>query len=428
MRFREIESRDESASGIDLVGRIRKRETNQMWQRLLSSMFRKFFVIGRIDVQMPSGEKQSFGDRQADAVSISINDSATVRNLCLNPELSIGEAYMDGTLTIENDDLHGFLKVVLSNIARNEELPILRILGRCRNLLRNFQQFNTFRKARSNVEHHYDLSDRLYELFLDEDRQYSCAYFEDEGDSLEYAQIQKKRHIAKKLLLAPGQKVLDIGSGWGGMGITLAKEFGVDVTGVTLSTQQHRKANERAAAAGQAHRAKFLLQDYRAVEGKFDRIVSVGMFEHVGAPHYLEFFKKIKDILTDDGIALLHTIGRSGPPGSTNPWITKYIFPGGYVPAMSETMAAIEKAGLTVADVEVLRLHYAETLKNWHSRFMSNIDEIRKEYDERFCRMWRFYLLCCEMTFRYNDQVVFQFQIAKSKDAVPLTRNYLYSN
>ena len=399
-----------------------------MWQRLLSAMFRKFFVVGRIDVKMPNGEIQTFGDRQADPVSISIKDAATARKLCLNPELAVGEAYMDGNLTIENDDLHGFMTNVLSNIAKSEELAITRVLRSCRNLRRNLVQFNTSRMARSNVEHHYDLSDRLYELFLDEDRQYSCAYFEDEGDSLEYAQIQKKRHIAKKLLLSPGQKVLDIGSGWGGMGITLAKEFGVDVTGVTLSTQQHRKANERAAEAGEAHRAKFLLKDYRSVEGTFDRIVSVGMFEHVGAPHYMEYFKKIKDILADDGIALLHTIGRSGPPGSTNPWITKYIFPGGYVPAMSETMAAVERAGLTVTDVEVLRLHYAETLKNWHSRFMSNIEEIRREYDERFCRMWRFYLLSCEMTFRYNDQVVFQFQIAKSKDAVPLTRNYLYSN
>ena len=399
-----------------------------MWQRLLRAMFRKFFVVGSLDVQMPNGEKQTFGDRQADPVSISIKDAATARKICLNPELSVGEAYMDGTLTIENDDLHGFLTIVLSNIAKSEELPISRVLRSWRNLCRNLLQFNTSWMARSNVEHHYDLSDRLYELFLDEDRQYSCAYFEDEGDSLEYAQIQKKRHIANKLLLSPGQKVLDIGSGWGGMGITLAKEYGVDVTGVTLSTQQQKKANERAAEAGETHRAKFLLKDYRSIEGTFDRIVSVGMFEHVGAPHYLEFFKKIRDILADDGIALLHTIGRSGPPGSTNPWITKYIFPGGYVPAMSETMAAIEKAGLTVTDVEVLRLHYAETLKNWHSRFMSNIEEIRKEYDDRFCRMWRFYLLSCEMTFRYNDQVVFQFQIAKRKDAVPLTRDYLYAN
>ncbi|MDE0530773.1 MAG: cyclopropane-fatty-acyl-phospholipid synthase [Albidovulum sp.] len=399
-----------------------------MWQRLLSAMFRKFFVVGRIDVRMPNGEIHTFGDRQADPVSISIKDTATARKLCLHPELSVGEAYMDGTLTIENDDLHGFLTVVLKNIADSEDLPITRVLRGWRNLRRNFLQFNTSRIARSNVEHHYDLSDRLYELFLDEDRQYSCAYFEDEGDSLEYAQIQKKRHIARKLLLSPGQKVLDIGSGWGGMGITLAREYGVDVTGVTLSKQQYKKARERAAAAGESHRAKFLLKDYRAVEGTFDRIVSVGMFEHVGAPHYLEFFKKIKDILADDGIALLHTIGRSGPPGSTNPWITKYIFPGGYVPAMSETMAAVEMAGLTVTDVEVLRLHYAETLKNWHSRFISNIEEIRREYDERFCRMWRFYLLSCEMTFRYNDQVVFQFQIAKRKDSVPLTRDYLYAN
>ena len=281
-------------------------------------------------------------------------------------------------------------------------------------------------RSRANVAHHYDLSGELYDLFLDTDRQYSCAYFRRPDMTLEEAQAAKKHHIAGKLLIEPGMKVLDIGCGWGGMGLTLARDYGAEVTGVTLSTEQYNMANKRAEEAGLADRCKFELMDYRDVQGQFDRIVSVGMFEHVGIPHYEEYFRTVKRLLTDDGIALIHTIGRSDPPGTTSPWILKYIFPGGYCPALSEAMRPIENQDLFATDVEVWRLHYAETLRHWHDRFMANIDRARELYDERFCRMWRYYLLACEMTFRHNRQVVFQFQITKQQDAVPLTRDYLY--
>jgi cyclopropane-fatty-acyl-phospholipid synthase len=277
------------------------------------------------------------------------------------------------------------------------------------------------------VQHHYDLSGELYDLFLDTDRQYSCAYFADPSMTLEQAQAAKKHHIAGKLLLRPGMRVLDIGCGWGGMALTLAQDYGVDVVGVTLSTEQHKVATERAKAAGLSEQVSFRLMDYRDVEGQFDRIVSVGMFEHVGAPHYRAYFKSVQELLAPDGVALIHTIGRSQPPGTTSPWITKYIFPGGYAPALSETAAAYEASGLVAADIEVWRLHYAETLRHWYMRFMDNIDKARALYDERFCRMWRYYLVASELTFRLSNQVVFQMQLTPKQDAVPLTRDYLYS-
>jgi cyclopropane-fatty-acyl-phospholipid synthase len=292
--------------------------------------------------------------------------------------------------------------------------------------MRYLNQFNPVKRAQANAAHHYDLSGELYDLFLDDDRQYSCAYFARPDMTLDEAQEAKKHHIAGKLLIEPGMRVLDIGCGWGGMGLTLARDYGAEVTGVTLSKEQHAMANERAETAGVADKAKFHLMDYRQVEGQFDRIVSVGMFEHVGVPHYEEYFRTVNERLTPEGIALIHTIGRADPPGTTSPWITKYIFPGGYVPALSETARAIETQDLYTTDVEVWRLHYAETLKHWHERFVSNIDRARELYDERFCRMWRYYLLACELTFRLNKQVVFQFQLSPRQDAVPLTRDYLY--
>ncbi|MEK9831993.1 MAG: cyclopropane-fatty-acyl-phospholipid synthase family protein, partial [Rhodospirillaceae bacterium] len=263
-------------------------------------------------------------------------------------------------------------------------------------------------------------------LFLDRDRQYSCAYFDGTHDDLDRAQEDKKRHIAGKLLLnEPGKKVLDIGSGWGGMALYLAKTTGADVTGVTLSKEQHKVSEKRAADAGLSDRVRFKLQDYRDEPETFDRIVSVGMFEHVGAGHYLEYFRKAKDLLTDDGVFLLHSIGRMEPPGTTNAWLRKYIFPGGYTPALSETLSAIEKAGLWVTDIEILRLHYAETLHHWYERFMAQREKALELYDERFCRMWEFYLIGCEISFRRMGQMVFQIQIAKRQDAVPLTRDYM---
>jgi cyclopropane-fatty-acyl-phospholipid synthase len=287
------------------------------------------------------------------------------------------------------------------------------------------QQHNPVGQAQNNIAHHYDLTDTLYDLFLDADRQYSCAYFLTPGDSLETAQDNKKRHIAAKLLLQPGQKVLDIGSGWGGLAIHLARTANVDVTGVTLSQEQHRYAEIRAEEAGLSDRVRFKLQDYRLQTEMYDRIVSVGMFEHVGVKHYREFFAKLRDLLTDDGVALLHSISRMDPPGTTSAWLRKYIFPGGYTPAMSETLAALEFEQLYVTDIEILRLHYAETLVHWHSRFQANRDKIVKIYDERFCRMWEFYLKGCEMAFRHWDQMVFQMQIARQQNAVPLVRDYI---
>jgi cyclopropane-fatty-acyl-phospholipid synthase len=295
-----------------------------------------------------------------------------------------------------------------------------------RYLTRHLKQFNLRASARTNVAHHYDLDGRLYSLFLDADKQYSCAYFNTPDTSLDDAQLAKKRHIAAKLVIKRGQRALDIGSGWGGLGLCLARECGADVTGLTLSAEQHRGATRRAAAAGLSDRVRFHLRDYRAGAGSYDRIVSVGMFEHVGINHYGEFFAKMKSLLAPQGVALLHSIGRKDGPGSTNPWIRKYIFPGGYVPALSEVVPIAERLGLWITDIEILRLHYAETLRAWRTRFEGNRERIRTIYDERFCRMWEMYLVGSEVAFRRQDLMVFQMQLAKAADAVPLTRDYMF--
>jgi len=288
------------------------------------------------------------------------------------------------------------------------------------------EQYNPARRARANVAHHYDLSGRLYDLFLDSDKQYSCAYFRSGDEDIETAQALKKMHIAAKLLLAPGQRLLDIGSGWGGLGLYLADATGCEVTGVTLSEEQLKVSRERADALGLAEHVDFRLEDYRQIDDRFDRIVSVGMLEHVGVPHLRRFFDTIAGLLEDDGLALVHTIARGDGPGVTDAWIRKYIFPGGYCPALSELAGAIEASGLVITDIESLRLHYAETLKAWRTRFNANRDEIREIYDERFCRMWEFYLAASEATFRHGDQLVYQIQVARRQDAVPLTRDYIY--
>lgn len=356
---------------------------------------------------------------------IRLHDRRLHTRLALNPRLHIGEAYMDGTLTIEDGTLRDFFDVLGVNAEVFEGSPWQSLFDRVVRFGRPLQQFNPLRRSRRNVAHHYDLSDRLYELFLDRDRQYSCAYFRNDNESLEVAQENKKRHIAAKLLIEPGQKVLDIGCGWGGMALHLAREADCEVTGITLSERQHAVATRRAEEAGLSHRVRFFLRDYREETERYDRIVSVGMFEHVGAVHYRRFFSKVKDLLTDDGIALVHSICRMEPPGSTNPWIRKYIFPGGYTPALSETMAAVERTGLWVTDMEILRLHYARTLAEWMRRFDANRDEIRRLYDDRFIRMWEFYLLACESSFRYWRQMVFQIQLSKTLEAAPLTRDYM---
>jgi cyclopropane-fatty-acyl-phospholipid synthase len=373
------------------------------------------------------GRGWRFGDGMAPHVTIRVHDKATEWRLLLNPQLSIGEAYMKGTLTLERGTLYDFIDLATGNLEYVERHPFHAVFGKLNRLFRRLQQHNPIGKAQSNVAHHYDLSDDLYDLFLDKDRQYSCAYFGSESTDLEQAQINKKRHLAAKLRLSrSGMKVLDIGSGWGGLGLYLAQQGGAKVTGVTLSTEQHKVSQQRAADAGLSDQVGFELRDYREQTGTFDRIVSVGMFEHVGVGHYGEFFGKVKDLLADDGVCVLHSIGRMEPPGTTNSWLRKYIFPGGYAPSLSEVLTAVEKSGLWVTDIEILRLHYAETLRHWYDRFQEKREQAKELYDEEFCRMWEFYLIGSEIGFRKRGQMVFQLQLAKRHDAVPLTRDYIY--
>jgi cyclopropane-fatty-acyl-phospholipid synthase len=368
------------------------------------------------------------GARKGPAITMRVHTWWTGVRLALRPRLAFGEAYMEGSLTVEGGgNIYDLLDLLGRNMAAFESTPFVRWSYRWQRLVRVLQQYNPIGRAQRNVAHHYDLNGQLYDFFLDRDRQYSCAYFKTGDEPLEQAQLDKKRHIAAKLLLRPGQRVLDIGSGWGGMGLFLSQQFGVDVTGVTLSKEQHAVSSRRALEEGLADNVHFKLLDYRQELGKYDRIVSVGMFEHVGIAHYIEFFTKVKELLADDGVMLLHSIGRMEPPGVTNTWLRKYIFPGGYTPAMSEVLSAIEKVGLWVTDIEVLRLHYAETLRHWRRRFLDNRENIKQMagYDDRFCRMWDFYLAGCEVAFRYMNEMVFQIQITRRQDAVPLTRDYL---
>ncbi len=397
-----------------------------MWKALLDRLLRRLVRTGALRLTYPDGSTRNYGEPGPDPVAVTIHDNKTLRALALDPELALGEAYMNGTLTIENDDLRAFLTLAVRNKHDHGIVWWLKPLQAGRRALRWLWQFNPARRARRNVAHHYDLSSELYDLFMDEDRQYSCAYFRRPDDTLEAAQENKKHHIARKLLIEPGMTVLDIGCGWGGMALTLARDYGARVVGVTLSQEQHALARKRVAEAGLEDRIDIRLMDYRDVSETFDRIVSIGMFEHVGVPHYREYFRQVRARLNENGIALIHTIGRTDGPGTTNPFILKYIFPGGYVPALSEASAAIEHERLFIDDVEVWRLHYAETLKHWLDRFEANIDKARAIYDDRFCRMWRYYLLGSEVTFRLDDQVVFQFQLSHRQEAVPLTREYLY--
>ncbi|WP_374444635.1 class I SAM-dependent methyltransferase [Stella sp.] len=380
---------------------------------------------GNLALVDADGRSWTFGDGAGAPVVVRLHDRSLHTKLALKPELHVGEAYMDGTLTIEQGDLYDFLLLATENLARMPEPPVLKAGRAVERWLRGLRQYNPVGKAKANVAHHYDLSGRLYDLFLDADRQYSCAYFTDPGDDLETAQRNKKRHLAAKLLLQPGQKVLDIGCGWGGLALYLAQTADVDVTGLTLSEEQHKVAEERARKAGLSDRVRFLLRDYREEKGRYDRIVSVGMFEHVGVRHYPAFFHQVRDLLTPDGVALLHSIGRSDGPGATNPWLRKYIFPGGYSPALSEVLPVVERTGLFVTDIEILRLHYAHTLRHWRQRFLAHRDEIRRIYDERFCRMWEFYLVGCELAFVNQGHMVFQMQMSRSLDTVPLTRDYI---
>ena len=391
---------------------------------LLQGLLRQIIRKGTLTVIGPNGRSYHAGSG-GPSVTARIADSAAIPPLLLNPDLAVGEAYMDGALVIEEGDIYDFLSLCFSNLGWNSGHWLRRARMFVKRLCRHIDQHNPVARARANVAHHYDLSDTLYELFLDTDRQYSCAYFMSPDDTLERAQEQKKRHIAAKLLLRPGHRVLDIGSGWGGLALYLSRVAHADVTGLTLSTEQHAYAQRRANTLGVANQVRFLLKDYRQEGRRYDRIVSVGMFEHVGIGHYRRYFKKVRDLMEDNGVALIHTIGSAAGPSATNAWINKYIFPGGYIPALSEILPAIERAGLYVTDVEVLRLHYAETLKSWRQRFKLNRARIAALYDERFYRMWEFYLASAEASFRYGGLVNFQIQLAKKIDTVPLTRDYI---
>jgi cyclopropane-fatty-acyl-phospholipid synthase len=381
--------------------------------------------LGALTVQTP-GRTFTVGAGQPH-VTIRLHDRRAILELALDPELALGELYMDGRLTVENGRISDLLDLVSLNLSNHKPPALLGFLRSVRRLMDPLRLRNRPRKAKRNVAHHYDLSGRLYDLFLDHDRQYSCAYFSNPQMTLDEAQSAKKQHIRAKLHLdRPGLKVLDVGSGWGGLALDLARTKDAEVTGITLSEEQLSLARQRAADMGLAKTCHFELTDYRQVQGTFDRIVSIGMFEHVGKPNYDAYFEKIARSLAEDGVALIHTVGRSRGPSIYNPWIAKYIFPGGYVPSLSEMLAAIERNGLIVADVEILRQHYAYTLRAWRRRFAARRAEAAALYDERFCRMWEFYLGGCEKVFRHGGLVVFQVQLIKRPDVLPISRNYMY--
>ncbi len=386
----------------------------------------RLIARGSLTLVNASGDVRHFGDGNGPAITIRLHEQGLEWKLGLNPYLKLGEAYMDGSLSVDPPHrIYDVLDVILSNVGIEWAHPLAKVVGRLRRAKRRIDQFNPIGKAQQNVAHHYDLEAGLYDLFLDTDKQYSCAYFETPEDDLETAQRAKKAHIAAKLNIRPGQRVLDIGCGWGGLALYLAKETGAHVTGVTLSSEQYKIATERAAAAGLSAQVEFRLQDYRHVEESFDRVVSVGMFEHVGRYHYNEFAAKIRSLLSIEGVALIHTIGRLDAPGATNPWIAKYIFPGGYIPALSEVSPVLETNGLLLNDLEVLRLHYAETLRHWRTRFLARWEDAVALYDEPFARMWEFYLAGSETSFRHEGMVVFQFQLTRDVNTLPITRDYI---
>ncbi len=391
--------------------------------RLLRRFLSQFIRRGSMTFTTASGDTFTCGDGTGEPVAARFVTRAAQIRILLDPELALGEFFMDGTFVLERGTMFDALSILMD---QPDVVPHwARPQWWLRYVARRAQQLNLPDRARNNVAHHYDLDGRLYSLFLDADKQYSCAYFETPTTTLDDAQLAKKRHLVAKLLVERGDRVLDIGSGWGGLGLYLAEITGADVTGATLSTEQLQASNARAAEKGLAESARFLLKDYRDISGPFERIISVGMFEHVGVTFYDSFFKRCAELLTDDGIMMLHSIGRSEGPNVTNPWITKYIFPGGYIPALSEVLPAIERAGLLVCDVEILRLHYAETLKAWRERFMARREEAIQLYDERFARMWEFYLASSEICFRKQNLMNFQIQLTKRQGVVPMTRDYI---
>ncbi len=364
--------------------------------------------------------------KKTNPITIKLLDKNLNYKLLLSPDLYFGEAYTDGSIRIENGNLTEFLNIMFKNFGRAEITNFSKIINKIRGTYRFFTNFNFITKSRKNVAHHYDISEKLYDLFLDEKRQYSCAYFKNDSDSLETAQKNKINHIIKKLNLKPNQKVLDIGSGWGNLAIEIAQRSKCEVTGITLSENQLEYSNKKAKELNLENQVRFKLMDYRELNEKFDRIVSVGMFEHVGRKFYKTYFNTISKLLPKDGVALVHTIGSVNPPRDPHPWITKYIFPGGYTPSLSEVVKPIENSGLIISDMEVLRMHYAHTLRHWKERFLSKKEQVLDMFDEKFFRMWEFYLTGCEMVFKWGDQVVFQFQLSKNFTSVPNTRDYIY--
>lgn len=388
---------------------------------VLRAFFDRVINTGTVTVETVGGSFQ-VGDGTGNPICIRLHDRSAAFQLMTDPSSALGNLYMDGRLTVEEGSIYDLLALAWLNLGLAEPPGPAKAWAVLRRATRHLSQLNGLRRAQKNVAHHYDLDRRFYSLFLDADWQYSCAYFEYPNQTLEAAQQAKKRHIAAKLWLKPGSSVLDIGSGWGGLALYLEHYCNARITGVTLSQEQLRFAGER---AGASKNISFRLQDYRDVTGRFDRIVSVGMFEHVGLPYYDAYFKTAARRLEPDGVMLLHTIGRTDRPGPTNPWMAKYIFPGGYVPALSDVLPAIERAGLIVTDIEILRVHYAETLRAWRDRFLEKRDAARTLYDERFCRMWEFYLACCESAFRFGNLVVFQIQLAKHLATLPITRDYI---
>jgi cyclopropane-fatty-acyl-phospholipid synthase len=394
--------------------------------RPLRYILDRLITTGDLNLIDADDRNYGFGDHSGPPVVARIADKWTEIRLALNPMLAIGEAYMDGRLIIEQGTIYDLLEIILKNLAAIRWPRWLKLIDDARSLTRPLQNYNPVRRAKRNVAHHYDLDGSLYDLFLDADRQYSCAYFETDRTPLDEAQAAKKRHLAAKLNLRDGLKILDIGSGWGGLALYLAQTAHVEVTGITLSDEQLKISRERARAMGLSLAVKFELCDYRNLEGKFDRIVSVGMFEHVGTTHYRSFFDKIGKLLSDDGVAVLHSIGRFDGHASTNPFIAKYIFPGGYIPALSEVFPPIERERLVVTDLEILRLHYASTLRHWRQRFRASWHVAADKFGERFCRMWEMYLAAAETGFRYQNLMVFQLQLTKDQKVLPFTRDYMH--
>jgi cyclopropane-fatty-acyl-phospholipid synthase len=392
--------------------------------RWLDALFGNVICQGSIRVIDHAGRRKDYGDGSPPAAVLRFTDKATEFRCFLAPHYHLLEAYTEGTLVIEDGSFHAFLDVCTANIARQGWSPLTRIHRALGRTFLMWEAYNPIHLSHQRIAHHYDLKEELFRLFLDEDMQYSCGYFPTPDTPLEAAQSAKKRHIAAKLDLRDGQRVLDIGCGWGGLALSLARMAEVEVVGITLSAEQLEVARRRAADAGLADRVRFELVDYRKLAGCFDRIVSVGMFEHVGPPHYRTFFRRVNDLLAEDGVALLHSIGETQKGGS-HPWIRKHIFPGAYTPALSQVLPHVEHAGLMATDVEILRLHYAYTLKAWRERFLANRAKAAELYDERFCRMWEAYLAACEVGFSRLSLMVFQVQLTKDRNVLPITRDYM---